>query len=148
MTNTDTSNRFTVYTEGDTLYDDMLRGIAAAKSSIAMESYIFNPDPVGIRFIDALIERVRAGVQVRLHLDAFGSLSLALSTEDSRMRDAGIELKWFNTLRWYKPLRFNRRNHRKLLIIDQKSVWLGGFNIHKENSRRESGTGPCQSRSK
>lgn len=139
MADKSTLNRFTVYTDGDDLYDDMLRGISAAQSGISLESYIFDPDAVGIRFIDALVERARAGVRVRLNLDSFGSMSLALSAESSRLQEAGVELKWFNPLRWYKPLRYNRRNHRKLLIVDQQSVWLGGFNIHKENSRREFG---------
>lgn len=139
MTESALANRFTVFTEGDELYDDMLKRIADAKSGISLESYIFNPDAVGLQFINALIERARAGVPVRLHLDAFGSMSLALSAESTRLTEAGVELKWFNPLRWYVPLRYNRRNHRKLLIIDQQSVWLGGFNIHKENSRRESG---------
>jgi len=134
----DQLDRFTVFTEGDDLYDDMILAIEAAESSIALESYIFEPDAVGMRFIEALIRRARAGVRVQLHLDMFGSLALMLGKQDTRMVEEGIELKWFNP-RWYKPLRFNRRNHRKLLVIDDRSAWLGGFNIHKENSLREFG---------
>lgn len=139
MTDNNTTDRFTVFTEGDALYDDMVMAINAASESIVMESYIFEADAVGLRFIDALVQRARAGVRVRMHLDAFGSMTLAYSPEVARIRDAGIELKWYNPLRWYTPLRFNRRNHRKLLVIDDKSVWLGGFNIHKENSMAVTG---------
>ncbi len=131
--------QFTVFTEGDELYDDMLASIRLAKTSIVLESYIFEPDVIGVRFIDALIERASSGIKIRLHLDCFGSSSLLLSTEVERMATAGIELKWFNPWRWYKPHRFIRRNHRKLMVIDSRSVWLGGFNIHKENSLREFG---------
>ena len=128
------ANQFTVFTEGDELYDDMLAGIRNAKHSIALECYIFNPDETGVQFIDALIERARAGVRVQLHLDTFGSAELLIGHQDDRLREAGVELKWFNTLHWYQPHRFNRRNHRKLLIKDNDVVWLGGFNIHNENS--------------
>lgn len=134
-----TENRYTVFTEGDELYEDMLDGIRNATSSVLLECYIFEPDAVGLTFIETLIDRARAGIAVRLHLDAFGSLSLGVGEESDRMKDAGIELKWFNPWRWGSPHRFNRRNHRKLLIIDGHIAWLGGFNIHEENSRRHFG---------
>lgn len=139
MSDTKRVDTFTVFTEGDDLYDDMIQGILAADHSIAMECYIFEPDAIGMRFIEALRQQAMAGVRVQLHLDAFGSSVLAQSTECVRMIDAGIKLKWFNPLRWFKPLHFNRRNHRKLLVIDDRSVWLGGFNIHKENSQKDFG---------
>lgn len=132
-------NKITVFTEGDTLYEDMLTSIAAAQASIVMESYIFEPDEIGLLFIDALIERARAGVDVRLHMDAFGSHGLADSPHAQAMIDAGVALRWFNPLRWLRFIRFNQRNHRKLLVIDGRTVWLGGFNIHRENSLREFG---------
>lgn len=128
------TNHFTVFTEGDALYDDMLAAISAARGSISLESYIFEPDTVGRRFIDALIDKAQEGVQVRLHLDAFGSLALAISEQVERLRAAGVDLKWFNPWHWYAPLRFNRRNHRKLLVVDGAAAWLGGFNIHIDNS--------------
>ena len=131
---TGSNNRFTVFTEGDALYADMLHSIHGARGSIDLECYIFDPDIIGKRFVDALVARARDGVQVRLHLDAFGSLPLRMSREDDRLREAGIELRWFNPWRWYAPLRFNRRNHRKLLVIDGEKAWLGGFNVHIDNS--------------
>jgi len=129
-------NTFMVFTEGDELYEDMLAGIRNAQVAIAMESYIFEPDEIGLLFIEALIERASAGVSVKLHLDAFGSALLSDSPERARMQSAGIALKWFNPWRWLKPFRFNRRNHRKLLVVDDHTAWLGGFNIHRENSLR------------
>jgi cardiolipin synthase len=134
------ANQFTVFTEGDALYGDMLGSIRNARQSIVMETYIFAPDEVGLRFIDALIERANAGVKVRLHLDTFGSAELLIGSQDSRLSEAGVELKWFNAL-WYLPHRFNRRNHRKLLVVDDETAWLGGFNIHRENSLQVYGEG-------
>jgi len=131
-----TSNRITVFTEGDDLYADMLDAIGTAESSIDMESYIFEADEVGMRFIHAFAVRASAGIRVRLHLDAFGSMALRDSSGIKTLIDAGVELRWYNPLRWLRLVHFNRRNHRKLLIIDKRSVWLGGFNIHRENSLR------------
>ncbi len=136
-----TQNRFTIFTEGDDLYEDMITVICRAASSILLECYIFEADEVGKRFINALIERAGAGVNVRLHLDAFGSLYLGRSDEIERLKQAGVELKWFNPWRWYAPLKFNRRNHRKLLVVDDHTAWLGGFNIHRENSKEAFGDG-------
>ncbi len=132
-------NRFTVFNEGDELYQDMIEGICNAGVSIDMESYIFEADATGLTFIEALVDRARSGLSIRLHLDAFGSLSLSLGRENRRMAEAGIEIRWFNPWHWYTPLKFNRRNHRKLLVIDGSAAWLGGFNIHRENSSREYG---------
>lgn len=133
------TNKFQIYTEGDDLYQDMLACISRAKKSILLESYIFEPDETGKSFIDALLERASAGVEVRIHLDAFGSLNLSMSKELDRIKKSNINLKWYNPWCWYRPLKFNRRNHRKLLVVDESIAWLGGFNIHDENSLSEFG---------
>lgn len=127
---------FTVFTDGDDLYDDMLWRIRRAKRSIRLESYIFENDAIGGEFIEACCERARAGISVQLHLDALGSLGLSLSDAPERLREAGVELRWFNPARLFRLLKLNRRNHRKLLVVDDGSAWLGGFNIHDESSRR------------
>ena len=79
------SDKYTVFTEGDDLYKDMLDSIENAEYSIALETYIFEPDIIGLRFIDALINRACSGVKIRLHLDAFGSMSIYQSMNDVRM---------------------------------------------------------------
>ena len=130
---------FTLYTEGDALYDDMLVAISGARHHVLMESYIFADDEIGRRFADRLMERARAGITVRLHIDAAGSLfwhSRALANE---LRDAGVQLRWFHRWSWRHPWRYNRRNHRKLLVIDGGEAFVGGFNIHRENSREAFG---------
>jgi len=141
MKETSEQNRFRVFNEGDELYEDMICSIQTARSCIALESYIFEPDITGTRFVEALLRSSATGVRVQVHLDAFGSMGLALSPLADRLRGAGVDLKWYNPLRWYKPLHFNRRNHRKLMIVDNRSVWLGGFNIHDENSLTVTGSG-------
>src|SRR5690606_5704576 len=87
------SDVFTVFTDGDALYDDMLWHLRRAERSVKLESYIFENDAVGGEFIEACCERARAGIRVQLHLDALGSLSLSLSDAPERLREAGVELK-------------------------------------------------------
>lgn len=132
-------NLYAVFTEGDELYDDMLWHIQHAQQSIKLECYIFGDDDIGNSFIDALAERAAFGVNVQVHLDTVGSFGFAFSDGPNRLRAAGVELKWFNPPAWLRLLRINRRNHRKLLVVDETTCWLGGFNIHNECSRRHFG---------
>jgi len=128
--------RAVIFTEGDELYTDMLEHVRAAHTSVRLECYIFGNDGIGGEFAEALMERARAGVRVQLHLDAFGSLPFAMSEWPGQLREAGVELRWFNPWRITRLLSLNRRNHRKLLVVDDEKAWLGGFNLHEESSRR------------
>ena len=126
---------FALFVEGDELYETMLADIAAARTCVCMESYIFAADEIGWRFARVLAERVAAGVKVRLHLDAAGFLFWGNRKLKSWLRSQGIQLRLFHRWRWRDPLRYNCRNHRKLLVVDEAVVYVGGFNIHRESSR-------------
>ncbi|HHH35572.1 MAG TPA: cardiolipin synthase B [Gammaproteobacteria bacterium] len=125
---------FRLYTEGDELYADMLRSIAGARQRIRMESYIFAPDELGWRFARALARRGEEGLQVRVLMDAAGSLFWRAPELARYLRAHGVKVRWFHRWSWRRPLRYNRRDHRKLLAIDEDHFYLGGFNIHRENS--------------
>ncbi len=129
------SEQFALFTEGDPLYEAMLASVSTARRSVLLESYIFADDEIGRRFAEALIERAQAGVIVRLHLDAAGSLFWASHELISTLRRNGVAVRWFHRWSWRHPWRYNRRNHRKLLVVDQSWAYVGGFNIHRENSR-------------
>ncbi len=126
---------FALFVEGDELYEAMLADIAAARTRICMESYIFAADEIGWRFAHALAERAAAGVEVRLHLDAAGFLLWSNRKLKTWLRGQGVRLRLFHRWRWRDPLRYSRRNHRKLLVVDESVVYVGGFNIHRESSR-------------
>ena len=128
-----------VFVEGDTLYDAMRGDIAAARQAIDLEAYILGDDVVGRAFVTALCERATAGVRVRVGLDAFGSLPLANSALTRELRDAGVSLRWHQGWTWRRPWRIHRRNHRKLLVIDGRCAYLGGFNLHAKSSQRATG---------
>jgi len=119
----------------------MLAAIAAARHSIKLESYIFAYDEIGRRFITALTERAAAGVQVLVHLDAAGSLFLGSHRVQRALREGGVRVRWFHRWNWRTPWLYNRRNHRKLLVVDGRRGFFGGFNIHRENSRQVYGDG-------
>lgn len=127
---------FTVFGEGDQLYDTMISVIEGAQTEIGMESYIFAADEVGQCFADALAHKAQEGIRVRLHLDAFGSGSRGIVRLLAELEQAGVEFRWYNSFRWTRPHMFIRRNHRKLLVVDGADAFLGGFNIERVNSRK------------
>ncbi len=125
-----------LYTEGDLLFDAMLSTIDAARHQVWLETYIFADDEVGRRFAHALSERARAGLDVRLMVDAVGSLFQFYRRLGPQLEEAGVQVRHFHPWQWRKPLRFNRRDHRKLLVVDDSIAFLGGFNIHRQSSQR------------
>lgn len=124
-----------LFTEGDELYAAMLAAIAAAHDRVWLETFIFADDEIGGRIAEAMAAKAREGVEVRLLIDAAGS-GLRFSRRLERyLLTQGVDLRWFHRWRWRAPLRYNRRDHRKLLVVDDAVAYLGGFNIHRENSR-------------
>lgn len=125
--------------DGAAKYTALLADIAAAREHVHLEYYIFYPDRTGTAVRDALVERARAGVKVRLLLDAVGS-------GKTRMRffrdllDAGGEVAWFHPMRfwlriWKQPW-LNLRSHRKIVVIDGRIAYTGGINITDEQDER------------
>lgn len=129
------SQHVTLYTEGDALYADMLTDIAGSKIAIRMESYLFANDAVGRRFVDALAERAANGVRVRLHVDQVGSFGAIDEDAERTLLAAGVRFRRWHRWRWRRFWRTQRRNHRKLLVVDAQVAYLGGFNIHADSSR-------------
>ncbi len=123
-----------LFTEGDALYEAMLASIDSATAVVRMESYIFASDEIGWRFAQALARSAAASVDVRVHLDAAGAWGSTSSSLQRYLRDHGVHLRWFHRWRWRDPLRYNRRSHRKLLVVDDRVAYVGGFNIHRESS--------------
>ena len=111
----------------------MVRDICSARSRVWMETYIFANDRAGSAIADALSEQARAGLDVRLMYDAVGSFSTPAALFD-RMREAGVKIHAYHTLAYaLRKFRlfsiFNRRDHRKLLVVDDRVAYFGGMNI-------------------
>ncbi|WP_297829770.1 cardiolipin synthase [Thermomonas sp.] len=124
--------------DGCEKYPALLDAIARARHHVHLEYYILEPDRTGQAIVAALAERARAGVAVRLLLDAVGS-SRARSGFFRPLRDAGGELAWFHPGRIWVPWRrpwVNLRTHRKLAIVDGAVGFIGGINLTDEEDPR------------
>ncbi len=132
---------FEVLTNGTQFYPAMLDAIRRAKTSINMECYIFRPDGVGRRFMDAMMERARAGVTVTLVVDAVGSLRFGLGAI-REMREAGCRVELYQRLTWFRLARLNNRTHRELLIVDGTVAFVGGAGVGDPWAKSERGKKP------
>jgi cardiolipin synthase len=113
---------------GGESFPAMLDAIAAAKTFIRLEIYIYGDGQLGRKFLDALVAARQRGVRVRLLVDALGSWQLPGNFFEP-LTAAGGEVQIFNPLRFW---RIGVRNHRKLLVCDDRVVFVGGFNISDE----------------
>ncbi len=113
---------------GQAAFPEMLAAIEGARISVRLEMYIFSGAEIGERFRAALVRAAQRGAQVRVMVDAFGSIGLAASFWKP-LTDAGGEFQWFNPL---KLGRMSYRNHRKLLVCDDAIAVFGGLNIAPE----------------
>jgi cardiolipin synthase len=105
-----------------------LKAIRRAKHAINLEFYEFKEGRIGDEILAALTERAQAGVEVRVIADALGSFSTR-NTYFDRLRAAGGQMCWYHPLRWNTWPKANNRTHRKLLIIDGETGFIGGAGI-------------------
>jgi cardiolipin synthase len=135
-------NRVFLLKDGAQAFPSMLSAIARARSTLCLETYILESDQTGRRFVNALCERARSGVEVNLLFDDWGSTV----SEDlyAMMQEAGV--RWVRFLpvrlagRWAGALaRLRRRNHRKALIVDGEVAFTGGLNISNDYTSVEEG---------
>ena len=147
-----TGNQVTLLQDGAATYRAMLAAIESARDHINMETYILEDDEVGERFALALMAKQRQGVQVNLVRDSVGTLRTPAAFFQ-RLADSGIKVLEFNPVNPLvarKGWELNQRDHRKLLIIDGRTAFLGGINISSvysggsssQGSRASSKNGP------
>ncbi|MEY2481539.1 MAG: cardiolipin synthase [Verrucomicrobiota bacterium] len=118
-------NKIELLQNGDQFFPAMLEAIRSAKKTVNFAAYIFKSDGTGRQFRDALCERARAGVEVRLLLDGIGS-GWDLDNSDVRlMTDAGCKFAYYHPVQSWRMDRANRRSHRRMLIIDGKVGFTG-----------------------
>jgi cardiolipin synthase len=126
------ANRVELLIDGAATYDAMISAIESADSYVLVQFYIVRDDSVGRRLRDALIEQARKDVRVLFLYDEIGSVKLPSRYLDT-MRDAGIAVSGFKTTKGRtNRFQINFRNHRKLLVVDGQSGFIGGHNLGKE----------------
>ena len=113
---------------GQEIFPAMLAALAAAQKSIRLETYIYADGKLGRQFLAALLAAAQRGVRVRVLVDAMGSWLLPNNFFDPLVAVGG-EVRRFNPLHLW---RFGVRDHRKLLVCDESTIFLGGFNVADE----------------
>ncbi len=121
----------TLLENGDAFYPAMLEAIRAARDTINFQTYIFEPDEIGRKFIDAFKERARAGVEVRLLVDGFGAVKLTKRYRDE-LREAGVKVTRFRPFGLRNLVRFYRRQHRRAFVVDGLVGFTGGAAVSKK----------------
>lgn len=148
-------NAETIYHDGDQFFSDLGQALMTAKKSITLETYIFDRDPIGTEILRHLYDAVVRGVRVRVLLDGIGCSDWSYRDLEHLLR-ANVEARFYHPLPWqqadftitryFAPRRIlfelwklNRRNHRKVCVIDERIGFLGGLNLSARHSRKVSG---------
>ncbi len=131
--------------DGPATHDAQLAAIAAAQHHIHLETFLLFDEQLGRRYEEALVERAEQGVTVRIMYDGLGSL-MGRRLLPLRLQLAGVQVREYNSLNPIKDprlWRINRRNHRKIMVVDGAVGFTGGINITDEYLQA-SECGECQ----
>ena len=125
-------NEVCMYSDGKEFFDALLKSLNKAKKSINIEFYIFKNDDIGTKILDILEEKAKNGVEVRLLYDSVGSRLLNRNVLKKLRAVGGKTGEFFPS--WLKLININMnfRNHRKIVVIDNKVAFVGGFNVGDE----------------
>ncbi|QMV64727.1 phosphatidylserine/phosphatidylglycerophosphate/cardiolipin synthase family protein [Pseudomonas berkeleyensis] len=118
-------NRFELLLDGQVFFPRMLAAIEAAERQVEIELYLVEDGQCSERLTDALCRACARGVVVRGLFDAYGAAGLGASLR-ARLQAAGVQLRWYNPVRWRRGIRNFHRDHRKLLVVDSRLAYVGG----------------------
>ena len=121
-------NLVDVLVNGDRIFPAMLDAIGEAQRTIDLLTFVYWRGGIGTRFGEALSDKARSGVRVRVLLDSWGASSIDPGLI-SRMEEAGVRVRWFRPLRRLQPTKLNHRTHRKVMIVDEATGFTGGVGI-------------------
>jgi cardiolipin synthase len=118
-------NRFELLLDGQLFFPRMLAAIEAAERQVEIELYLVEDGQCSERLTDALCRACARGVVVRGLFDAYGAAGLGAPLR-ARLQAAGVQLRWYNPVRWRRGIRNFHRDHRKLLVVDSRLAYVGG----------------------
>lgn len=123
------NNKVKLLLNGEEKFPEVLKALENATSHIHLEYYIYENDLTGNQIADVLIKKAKQGLEVRFMYDDFGSHGLG-KPFIQKLKDAGVQTAPFYKIKWYALAnRINYRNHRKIIIIDGKTSFVGGINM-------------------
>ncbi|MCC0631378.1 cardiolipin synthase [Clostridioides sp. ZZV15-6388] len=126
------NNDVWIYAESSQFFNTLLEELKKAKKYINIQFYIFKDDKIGTEIIDILVDKAKEGVEVRLLFDAVGGRTLKNSTL-SRLKESGVKVgSFFPSFLKIVNFNLNYRNHRKIVVIDGKVGFVGGYNVGDE----------------
>ncbi len=126
------SNDIDLLVDGNATFESIIDGIENAKSYVLFQFYIVHDDEIGRRIKKVLINKANQGIKIYFLYDEIGSHTLPDSYKDD-LRNAGIEVFDFHTRKGVKNrFQINFRNHRKIVVVDGESAWIGGHNVGDE----------------
>lgn len=127
---------------GEDKFGSLLRDIGNATRTIDVQYYIFRLDGIGKQLVEVMAGKVKEGVRVRLLYDALGSWSIGRKGR-RQLTEYGIKhARFFPEILPYINFRINYRNHRKIVVIDDKIGYVGGFNVGDDYMGRYKNVGP------
>ncbi len=136
-------NRFELLVDGENFFPAMLKAIKGARHYVLLEMYLFESGKVANQFIETMAEASQRGVQIYLLLDHFGALGLDRN-DRQQFRRAGINLTFYNPLQYGELRRNLLRDHRKLLVVDGETAFVGGAGITDDFAPVQGGKSPTQ----
>ena len=123
------NNKVKLLINGEEKFPELLKALENAKSQIHLEYYIYENDVTGNQIAEILIKKAKEGLAVRFLYDDFGSHGLG-KPFIQKLKDAGVQTAPFYKIKWYALAnRINYRNHRKIVIIDGLTSFVGGINM-------------------
>lgn len=127
-----TDNKVEILTDGRKKFDALLNDIHNATDHIHIQYYIFKKDGIGLEILNALMKKLEEGVEVKMLYDDIGSRTLSLSRFKQFKKLGGQVESFFPSKLPLINFRMNNRNHRKIVVIDGKIGYIGGFNVGDE----------------
>jgi cardiolipin synthase len=131
-------NRFTIHSDGEEFFPAMLDAVRNARSHVLLEMYLVESGAVTAQFVEVLCTAADAGVAVYLLLDDFGVRGLS-RFERQRLAASGVDIAYYNPVRYTKYRRNLFRDHRKLLLVDAEVAFAGGTGLTDEFDRNTLG---------
>lgn len=125
-------NKVDVFTDAEKKFEALLSDIDSAKESINILYFIIRSDSIGNRLIDLLCKKAAEGVKVRLMYDGLGSLLTPRRLFNRLRKTPGAHVAEFFPVRIMSMSKINHRNHRKIVVVDDKIAYIGGMNIGDE----------------